>query len=626
MEVRGGRERAPSRDRVAASTVVSGEELRGAGQSSSAVLSRVPGVQVLRTGSSSDLSTAAIRGATSAETPVYLAGIRLNDDITGTADLSTIPLAFIDRIEVYRGNAPLAGDRLGIGGAVFFEPRFPRRSELGLGAGAGSFGALSGQASGSVASERASSLVAIRHEGADNDFSYARRDGGAARRINADYDATDAWAIGRYQPGGGVRLLTLLHAYDREQGTPGVAPVPNDRARTDLSRLLGAVSARIPCGQGDAGAERCTLEILQSGLGTRAVLDDQLLRAAPTRIVETRGWRSETQARVKVEAATWATLGGSLTAGLQGIAVEQPGTPTLSATRLAVRPAAMATFHLSPRTDLLGMGAVECETTRGQAETSAACATFEPAARVGAMHELDRHVRFRANLGRYARVPTLGELHGVSAVVRGNPALAPETGETADVGVDAHFESKDVRVRVDFFGFARRASDLVAYRQNALGVIVPYNVGRARVLGAELSLVVDAFDALRNELAATVMEPTDTTPGRTVRNDILPYRSRLVLSDYAEVGARRGIRGSPLSSAALGVRVTHKASRYADSAGLIVIPHQTVFDIEARAATLRDTLTLRLAMRNVFAAVEVDTIGLPLPGRSVHATLEAVVR
>ena len=103
-------------------------------------LSRVPGVQVSETGSAADLSTASVRGATSAQTPVYLAGIRLNDDLTGTADLSLIPLWMLGRAEVYRGNAPADADRLGIGGAIYFEPRLPRKNRLLAGAQVGSFG------------------------------------------------------------------------------------------------------------------------------------------------------------------------------------------------------------------------------------------------------------------------------------------------------------------------------------------------------------------------------------------------------------------------------------------------------------------------------------------------------
>src|SRR5260221_299547 len=67
------------RDRAAASMELPRERLEAPGASAADVLADVPGVQVARTGSAGDLATASIRGATSAETPVYLAGIRLND-------------------------------------------------------------------------------------------------------------------------------------------------------------------------------------------------------------------------------------------------------------------------------------------------------------------------------------------------------------------------------------------------------------------------------------------------------------------------------------------------------------------------------------------------------------------
>lgn len=617
--------RAP-RDSIAASSVVSGEELKSAGQSTAEVLARVPGVQVARTGSSSDLSTAAIRGGTSAETPVYLAGVRLNDDVTGTADLSTIPLAFIDRIEVYRGNAPLAGDRLGIGGAIFFEPRFPSRSELGAGIGAGSFGEKIGQVEGAAASTRAAALVALRHESATNDYPYGRSGGTTLRRTNADYDATDAWTLARYRLGNGTRILALLHAYDREQGTPGLALLPNDRARTETTRLLGALSARLPCGHDRGGAENCTLELTQSGLSTASTLDDPLLRSGPSRFTTARGGRAETGVRIQGDAAIWASLGASLNTAFERVAIERFGAARQSARRVSLRPATTATLHATSHTDVLAMGALECETTIGEGQSSAACATLEPAGRAGVFQTIGNDVELRANVGRYTRVPTLGELYGVSAVVHGNPRLSSETGETADLGTTVRFGTGWLRGAVDAFGFARHAEDLVAYRQNVLGVVVPYNVGRARVIGAEIALALRAFDLLKNELSMTAMDPRDTTPGRTLRNDLLPYRSRLVVSNYAELASREGLPSLRVSSAAIGVRVTHRASRYADSAGLIVVPEQTVFDLEARVGALRDAVSLRLALRNVFDTREVDTIGLPLPGRSVHAMLEVAAR
>jgi iron complex outermembrane receptor protein len=234
-------------------------------------------------------------------------------------------------------------------------------------------------------------------------------------------------------------------------------------------------------------------------------------------------------------------------------------------------------------------------------------------------------VTLRTNFGRYARVPTLGELHGVSSVVQGNPALGAERGSTADVGASVQVGDRRLGASLDGFVFVRRAEDLVAYRQNAVGVIVPYNVGNARILGAELAAGLTALGFLRDDLAVTLLDARDTTPTRVLRNDYLPYRPRLVVMNRLEA-VLRGDERSSLSSGAVGVRIMHRASRYADPAGLLVIPHQTTFDLEARASAFHDAVTLRAAVRNVFDVPEVDTIGLPLPGRSFHVTLEGTTR
>jgi iron complex outermembrane receptor protein len=117
--------------------VLRGEALERPGASLAELVADAPGVQIRRTGSDSDLCTASLRGATAAQTPVYLAGVRLNDDVTGVADLSTVPPFLIHRIEVYRGNAPAEADRLGIGGAILIEPRLPRGPSCGWASSAG---------------------------------------------------------------------------------------------------------------------------------------------------------------------------------------------------------------------------------------------------------------------------------------------------------------------------------------------------------------------------------------------------------------------------------------------------------------------------------------------------------
>src|SRR5690606_29918614 len=142
-----------------ASSSLSKETLRGPGESLGDVLERVPGLQIARSGTQADVSTASIRGAEAKQVPVYLGGIRLNDEVSGAADLSLAPLQMLERVDVDRGNAPFEADRLGVGGAIFL--RIKRPCGVGAGAGGliGSFGERGAWAFGSAGDRRAGTLL-----------------------------------------------------------------------------------------------------------------------------------------------------------------------------------------------------------------------------------------------------------------------------------------------------------------------------------------------------------------------------------------------------------------------------------------------------------------------------------
>src|SRR5262245_981736 len=85
---------APLDPGVAGSTVRR-PELERPGLTAPEVLRTEVGLSITETGGLGAASTASIRGATAAETPVYLGGVRINDDVAGAADLSTLPLWLI---------------------------------------------------------------------------------------------------------------------------------------------------------------------------------------------------------------------------------------------------------------------------------------------------------------------------------------------------------------------------------------------------------------------------------------------------------------------------------------------------------------------------------------------------
>jgi vitamin B12 transporter len=614
-------ESSSSRDPTAASTVVRREALRRPGAAAADVIASAPGVQLARTGSSADLATASIRGASSAQTPVYLSGIRLNDDLTGTADLSQVPLWMLDRIEVFRGNAPFEADRLGIGGAIFFEPSLPSRPRIGGGIEIGSFGALAGFVGGALADDGAGSLVGLRQERADNDFEYTDDRGTLAdpnddrrvRRQNADHDSTDAWAIGRWRIGpGGARMTLVTNAFRREQGVTGLGVIPALSARASVQRFLAGVSAGAPCRAG------CELWLSSSLLESQHDVRDpagELGLAAPE--VVSSGRRFVQEARIAQQLGEGWRLRAGIGQELELLRVDAIGVSELAARRAATR-ATLAVQREAGALLVHGLGALECHGTSGP-DGADRCGAFVPSGRVGVAVRASEHLMLLANAGRAVRVPTLGELYGVSPAVRGNSELSPETSVSADVGVRAGAG----RVSAEAHAFSRWVNDLMAFRRSGFGYVRPFNVGTARVLGAELFATADAGDHVRAEVALTALDPRDTSDDRQLTNDLIPYQSRLVATARSELYARRPLGDGALERVALGGRVSHRSSRVADAAGLIVLDAQTTFDLDLTALLLSERIALRAAIQNLFDARRFDVLGFPLPGRSYHAAAEA---
>jgi iron complex outermembrane receptor protein len=382
--------------------------------------------------------------------------------------------------------------------------------------------------------------------------------------------------------------------------------------------LLGGLSARIPCGRDGQGVESCTLEATTTALVSHVHLIDPLHELSAASRTDTRGRRWGQRARLTARAGEAWDLSLVAQTAVEDISVVADSEEAADAQRLSFRPAVTATWSLAPTVYLVGHTALQCESTRA-ARSSDDCGVLEPVGRLGVEWRASPALSLRGNVGRSVRPPTLGELYGFSAVVRGNPDLASETGVGVDAG--ARIESpagEPVLVFVDLFGFARRASDLIAYRR-AGNIVRPFNVRGADVIGAELAATLEAFGLVEDELSATVLDPRDTTS--RVRNDILPFRSRLVLADTLRF--RYEAPAGPFDRASLGFGVFHRSSQFADQGGLVVIAAQTTFDVEAQTHWLDERLALRARLANVFDARRFDAVGLPQPGRELSISGEA---
>ncbi len=134
------------------------------------VLQYVPGVYVeFNGGSPGSLSVASIQGSEVRHVAVFQDGVPLNQLANPLTDLSFLPVANIERIEVYQGAASSAWGS-GLGGVINIitrEPDLSKPVSVDATASYGDFNTARGRATVSGFVERFSYLVSATHENSD---------------------------------------------------------------------------------------------------------------------------------------------------------------------------------------------------------------------------------------------------------------------------------------------------------------------------------------------------------------------------------------------------------------------------------------------------------------------------
>lgn len=616
-----------------ASTVLEGNELASAGETAADVLRQVPGVQLNRIGGTTDTATASIRGADAKQVPVYLAGVRLNDEVNGAADLSTIPLWMMQRVELFRGNAPAFQTDLGLGGAVYFEPLSPNphvEPRLGLELHLGSFGRRGGSLSAQVGNTRTNALVSVRTSSIENDYPFLNDHGlrysaepTKARRINADATDVEGWAIGSHQAGR-LRLSTLVNAFDREQGVSGIATTPARSARARQRRLLTAISGTYSC-----HTTWSCLILAQTSLllGHEALSDpDGELRTLRADWQHSQGTRYGVNARAELGLGQAWKLTPLASFAVDGLHITVPNAAARTATRTTSTFGVESSYRVAEPLTVIGMVRSACyhsngeyvELSRLRSNRVSHCPAA-PDARVGVDYAVTAATHVLANLGHTWREPTLGERYGVSAALQGEPLLEPERTYNVDVGTRGTVPVGDVTLAWDAFVFRRASDNLVRYRRTSLYAFAPYNVGSTVISGAEVALATELPRGFSTQSTFTLLDPRDTTHGRRGPNDILPMTSQF--TTFQELRWTYLARGALLQRATIGARYYHRSNRFADPAGLIVLPALQSVDVQANVEFDKPSLGVSMALSNLLDQQTLDYLGLPVPGRSYHVSM-----
>jgi vitamin B12 transporter len=486
----------------------------------------LPGVHVRRLGADDSFATLSVRGTSSTQVAVYLAGVPLSGGADPTLDLATLPLWPGARARVYRSFAPAALGRGSLGGTLVLDtpaPRAASSTEVYTAVGAyGSRRVRIGDVRGDPDGVRiATGFSASRSE---DDFSFidpsasskAGRDV-LATRENAGHAAASALAAiavpVRFEHGNPGALTITTLAQTRRQHLPGTIHVPTRFQRLDSNRLLAALELTLPAGPGAASARSWAR---REGLMIHGdPLESALLAGSPSETSDaivaaggSLGWTGRPLEASTVEARVDAS--GERFAPGRWVGAAQPAgarrTNVGAGIDATLRPIHPLTLAASARADSWFDGSEDGGSTN---ET-------RPTGNLGAELALGP-VTLATHGGVLARPPSFVERFGDHGIFIGEPGLRPESARTVDAG--GSFTTRiggALRVHVQIAGFATWAEDLIVFiPAGAYGRARATNIGRARLLGTEAELRTAAY-GVELRLSHTALATADESSCRFV--------------------------------------------------------------------------------------------------------------
>ncbi len=598
----------------------------------------VPGFAVARNGGPGTVTSAFPRGGESDYTLVLVDGVRANA-FGGGLDLSQVPIADAERIEVVRGPQSALHGSDAIGGVV----------QIITAKG----GPLTVNASGELGGREARTGRASVRTGAGGWYgaasaAYDREDGftgGAADGTpvtNDDGRVTQLSGTLGWRHATGADLAGSLQFVETERGSPGPYgsnPAGNfggvDRASRGLTRRrTGALRFTQPLG-GPASRVR-----LRADADTA---DFDLEFRAP--FSNSRGETQRTHGRVQIDAALSSAV--ALSAGVDGLR-EQGGSTYITdgATAIPVERGSIAGYaeaRWQPHARVtMGAGARAERITREALAPDPSPFTARPAFSADTITSVNPKVtaswvavpernargsstRLRAAAGTGIRPPDAFEI-----AFTNNPGLQPERSRSVEAGLTQTLAGGTVQA--DATWFRNSYDDLIVSvgRLTANSRYTTDNIANARARGAELSLAVRPVSTLSARGSYTFLDTevlaVDGAAGQAPPpfrvGDRLLRRPRhqgsvdLMWTDRRlQAFATAALRGSTLDV----------EPNFGTFGGLFENDGHAVVTTGV-AVTLARNVTVYGRVANLFGADYEDVFGYPALGRTAYVGLRLAVR
>lgn len=565
-------------------TVVGEEDIRQSAASDlQSLLKTYAGVSVTTNGGMGADSSVSLRGATAAQTLVLINGVRAGSATSGTVNLSGIPLASIERIEIAKGGHSAQYGADAIGGVINIITKqggicADGRQSCAT-ATVGVLHPWGGYASGNVQGQSAGGVnyaigaQIIGTEGYDFTTSGAMPDKDGFRQgsinfsLSKDFDWGRIYADGLYARG--------RNQYDR---------LPANE--TDTDNLSGRFGARIDHSDSWASTIELTGALdYGSNFGPGVVGDDFDTRRY--------GILASTQKTFELNEAT-----NIFTTGVEAYRESVGGSSVFGSPYDETKRDLAAVFgQYSLEYDAL---TVDSGIRYDHDEQFGGATTYN----IGASYELMSGLVARASYTTGFRAPTFNDLYYPGA---GNPDLEPEKSRSYEVGVNWQASEQ---TSLDLALYQTRVNNQINWAPvdpaDPAGAWSPANIERVKITGFEATLAHRFNDQWSGRASVDVREPLNLSSNASGK--YVPYGDRFK--------AMAELTYSPSEKLDLTGRVIYGAARYIYSFTAEKLPDYVTADFTA-LYRLDDQSQFKFSVANIFDEQYETKQGFRSPGRTV---------
>jgi iron complex outermembrane receptor protein len=633
---------APARadDTATVSIVVPGDSPR-AYDDLAGLLAEVPGVNVVRTGSLGKLTSITLRGSNPDQVRIFVDGVPVNIAAGGGVDVSTLPIGDVERVEVYRGSAPLEFGESALGGIIAITTRTPGVLRANGRTGTGSFGTLFGDLTAGGRVGRLRLYAGVHGFAARGDYPYLNdnmtslnlADDVWQPRSNNDVRQTDGVLRGEVTLAGRRTLDLGFVGFVRDEGLPGTEGLPTKSARFATTRGLAYLHYRSRDDLGAGGRlsarlfaswqrDRLTDRARETGLGgarlthnTTTVAGANAHAARPlgewARVAAVLEGRQESFQPVNDLAPVPVGVPARRTAGVAGAEID-----------LRWRWANLDVIP-SARIEAMQDAVSHSDALGGPLPATPAVFRAAPVLRAALIRPLVERPTLRidvkANAGRYARVPSFIELYGNgTSFVLGNSDLVPERGTNADLGlsIDRSGDRLGIASRTTLFG--ARVDDLIQWQYSSFGQARADNLGRARIVGVEQELRLSLGRWGRLVGQGTYLDARDESDSAATQGKQLPYHPRVrayLRPELVRIPLPGGLELGAYADA------DARLHSYTDGANLLDHQRRLLIGCGVSLAWPRAHMRLTGSAANLTDTRQEDVDTWALPGRAVFVAL-----